>query len=164
MKICVSNNCDLIILGDSWNYISSILVPSFAKRITTYILVTAKLNRRKDFILRGFFVLSSVSTRNYLFKVSNWITKVTCEDCSRLRIKTLEWCQWLRSSFYILNYERISNFLLIIDFEQANICLVNIKNINTFEYKIWYAMRYVVVFKCDQNLLTKVFGVIPWQP
>ena len=32
----------------------AILVPSSAKRITTLILVIAKLNGRKDFILRGF--------------------------------------------------------------------------------------------------------------
>ena len=32
----------------------SILVPSSAKRIVTQILVSAKLNGRKDFILRGF--------------------------------------------------------------------------------------------------------------
>ena len=31
-----------------------ILVPSSAKRIATQILVIAKLNERKDFILRGF--------------------------------------------------------------------------------------------------------------
>ena len=31
-----------------------ILVPSFAKRIVTQILVIAKLNGRKDFILRVF--------------------------------------------------------------------------------------------------------------
>ena len=31
-----------------------ILVPSYAKRIATQILVIAKLNRRKDFVLRGF--------------------------------------------------------------------------------------------------------------
>ena len=33
---------------------SPILVPSSAKRITTQILVIAKLNERKYFILRGF--------------------------------------------------------------------------------------------------------------
>ena len=32
----------------------SILVPSSAKRIATLILVTAKLNEKKDFVLRGF--------------------------------------------------------------------------------------------------------------
>ena len=31
-----------------------ILVPSSAKRITTQMLVTEKLNGRKDFVLRGF--------------------------------------------------------------------------------------------------------------
>ena len=40
------------ILGDSQNYMPPILVPSSAKCIATQILV--KLNRRKDFILRGF--------------------------------------------------------------------------------------------------------------
>ena len=44
----------IIILGDSWNYMQPILVPSSAKRIATQILVIAKLNEREDFILRGF--------------------------------------------------------------------------------------------------------------
>ena len=62
-------------------------------------------------------------------------------------MKTLERCQWRRSIAYIVNCEHISNFLLIIDFEQAKICLVNIEKINTFEDKIWryHIMRYVVV-------------------
>ena len=33
---------------------SPVLVPSFAKRIATQIVVIAKLNGRKDFILRDF--------------------------------------------------------------------------------------------------------------
>ena len=41
-------------LGDSRNYMLPILVPSSAKRIATQILVIAKLNGRKDFILRVF--------------------------------------------------------------------------------------------------------------
>ena len=41
-------------LGDSRNYIPPILVPSSAKCIAIQILVIAKLNGRKDFILRGF--------------------------------------------------------------------------------------------------------------
>ena len=41
-------------LGDSQNYMPPILVPSSAKCIATQILVIAKLNGRKDFILRGF--------------------------------------------------------------------------------------------------------------
>ena len=41
-------------LGDSQNYMPPILVPSFAKRIATQIVVIAKLNGRKYFILRVF--------------------------------------------------------------------------------------------------------------
>ena len=40
--------------GDSRNYMPPILVPSSAKRIATQTLVIAKLNGRKDFILRIF--------------------------------------------------------------------------------------------------------------
>ena len=39
---------------DSRNYMPPILVPSSAKHIATQILVIAKLNGRKDFILRVF--------------------------------------------------------------------------------------------------------------
>ena len=45
---------NITILGDSRNYIPPILVPSSAKRIATQIVVIAKLNGRKYFILRGF--------------------------------------------------------------------------------------------------------------
>ena len=44
----------LYLLGDSWNYMPPILVPSSAKRIATQVLVIAKLNEREDFILRSF--------------------------------------------------------------------------------------------------------------
>ena len=36
----------LTILGDSWNYMSPILFPSFAKRIATQILAIAKIKER----------------------------------------------------------------------------------------------------------------------
>ena len=45
------NKC---VLGDSWNYMPPIFNPSSAKRIAKQILVIAKLNERKCFILRGF--------------------------------------------------------------------------------------------------------------
>ena len=60
-------------------------------------------------------------------------------------MKTQERFQWRRSSVYIVNCKRISNFYLIIDFEQANVFWVHIEKINTFEDKIRYIMRYVVV-------------------
>ena len=44
----------MYLLEDSQNYMPPVLLPSSAKRITTQILVIAKLNGRKDFILRVF--------------------------------------------------------------------------------------------------------------
>ena len=41
-------------LGNSGNYMPPILVSSTAKSIATRILVIAKLNRKKEFTLKGF--------------------------------------------------------------------------------------------------------------
>ena len=46
----------------------------------------------------------------------------------------------------IVSCEHISNLVLIIDFEQASVCLVHIEKTITFEDKIGYIIRYVVVF------------------
>ena len=48
-------------------------------------------------------------------------------------METLERCQWRCSSVYIVNCEHISNFVLIIDFEQAKVCCAYTEKINTFE-------------------------------
>ena len=61
-------------------------------------------------------------------------------------MKTIERCQWRRSSVLIVNCEDTSNFVLIVDFEQTNVCCDNIEEINTFEDRIRYIMRYVVLF------------------
>ena len=95
-----------------------------------------------------------VPTRNYLSKVSNWSTRIRSENCSRLRMKTLERCQWRRSSVCIVNYKHISNFLLIICSQQANVFLVHIEKTKTFEDKIRYIHAWFVVLISDQNLLT----------
>ena len=56
-------------------------------------------------------------------------------------MKTLERCQWYRSSVFTVNCEDISNFVLINDFEQAKVCPAHIEKINTFEDKIRCIMR-----------------------
>ena len=61
-------------------------------------------------------------------------------------MKTLEQCQWCRSSVFIVNCEHISEFVLIVDFEQEKVRWVHIEKTNTFEDKIGYIIRYVVVF------------------
>ena len=50
------------------------------------------------------------------------------------------------SSVFIVNCEHISNFVLIVEFEQAKFCLVQIEKTNTFEDKIGHIIRYVAVF------------------
>ena len=104
-----------------------ILVLSSAKHIATQILVIAKLSGTKDSILRGFVCDINVPARNHLFKVSSWSTRRRCENCSKLRIKTKERCQWHHSNVFIVNYEHISRFALIVEFEQANVCWVHIE-------------------------------------
>ena len=44
----------------------------------------------------------------------------------------------------MVNYKHISNFVLTVDFEQANVCLVHIEKPNIFEDKIEHIMRYVL--------------------
>ena len=62
-----------------------ILVPSSAKRIATQVLVITELNGKKEFL----FVISFVPARDYLFKVSNLVTRIMCESCSMLRMSML---------------------------------------------------------------------------
>ena len=54
MTFLISEFIKKMLLGDSRNYMLAILVPSSAKRIAAQILVIAKLNQRKTFILRVF--------------------------------------------------------------------------------------------------------------
>ena len=61
-------------------------------------------------------------------------------------MKILEQCQWRRSSVFIVNYEHISDFVLIVSFEQANFYWIYFEKTSTFDGKIEYIMRYVVVF------------------
>ena len=45
----------------------------------------------------------------YLFKVNNGNTRTLCEICSKLTVKTRDWCQWRRSDVFINNFEHISH-------------------------------------------------------
>ena len=40
------------------------------------------------------------------------------------KVKTLEQCQSHRSSVFIVNFEHVSKFVIIFNFEQANVCWV----------------------------------------
>ena len=47
-------------------------------------------------------------------------------------------------SVFIVNCKHILNFVLFVDSEQANVCLVHIEKANIFEDKIGHIMRYVL--------------------
>ena len=61
-------------------------------------------------------------------------------------MKTQERRQWRHPCVFIVNSEHISNFVLIFDLEQKNICWVHIEKTSTLEDKIECIMRYVGVF------------------
>ena len=50
----------------------------------------------------------------------------------------------MASSVFIFNCKYISNFVLIVDFEQAKVCLVHIEKGKNFKDKIGHTMRYVL--------------------
>ena len=88
----------LSILGDGWNFMPPILVPSSVKLIATQILVIAKLN--------GNFQQKITCSKLE-------IDKKRCENSLILRIKALE---QRRYGVFIFNCEHISFFVLIADF------------------------------------------------
>ena len=56
-------------------------------------------------------------------------------------MKILERYQWHCSTVFFVNCEHISDFVLIADFGQANVCWVHIKKKTTFEGNVEYIMR-----------------------
>ena len=92
-------------------------------------------------------MISFVPARIYLFKVINLSTRIRCESYSILRMSMLtifniNYVSGIVLMSFLLTVN-ISNFVLIVDFEQANVCLV-IEKANIFEDKIWHIMRYVL--------------------
>ena len=49
----------------------------------------------------------------YLLKVNNRNTRARCEICSKLTINTPERRHWRRSGVFIVNFEHISNLVLV---------------------------------------------------
>ena len=51
---------------------------------------------------------------NYVFKVNNRNTRTRCEICSKLTIKTPERRHWRRSGVFIVNFENVLHFVLVL--------------------------------------------------
>ena len=54
-----------------------------------------------------------------------------------------------------MNLPIFSHFVLIADFEQAHVCWVNIEKANTFEGKIRYVIRYVIIVSVRAKFINK---------
>ena len=61
-------------------------------------------------------------------------------------MKTLERCQWRHSSVFNVKRQHISSFVLLVEFEQENVCWIYIEMTNTFGDKNGYITRYAAVF------------------
>ena len=63
-----------------------------------------------------------------------------------VQMKTAERRELHHSGIFIAKYELVSDFALIADFEQGNVCWAFMENASTFEGDIKYIMLNVVVF------------------
>ena len=140
-------------LEDNWNYMFPIFVPYSAEHIATQILVIVKLNGRKDFLFRDLVCDIIRPYKKLPVQETTWSTRITFENYARLRTKTLERCQWRRSSVCIVNCEHISISLINIEFEQAMVSWVNIDEIKYF----WRQDQVYHVLCCSNLSVTKIY-------
>ena len=59
------------------------------------------------------FILGHLPAGICLLKINNINNRARCEICSKLTIKTPEWCYWHRSAVFIVNFEHISHLVLV---------------------------------------------------
>ena len=142
-----------------------ILVPSSAKRITTQILVIAKLNGRKDFILRNFvgdIICPNKELPVQSYQVNNLSTRIRLKGCSVLRMSILtifniKDVSGVVSSVPIVNCKHISNCKNISNYfltlNMQTFAWFILKR-NIFKKTRLGRSRVMYCFKFEQNLLT----------
>ena len=129
------------------------IIPSSSESITKQISVIAKLNGRKYLAREVVFMIWYFPANNYLFKVSSLSTIIRCDSCSNEGSRTM----WMTLfAVFIVKCEHVLHIVLIVDFEQLNVCRVHIKITNTFKIKIRYLMRYVAVFSVWKKFINKL--------
>ena len=72
------------------------------------------------FIISASLRMHTFSAGIYLFKVNNGNTRKMLELCSKLPIKTPERRQWRRNGVFIVNFEQISNNVLMFALSTLN--------------------------------------------
>ena len=65
--------------------------------------------------MHSFFIFFSPAGI-YLLKGNCRNSRARCEICSKLKIKTSEWCHWQCSVVFIVNFEHISHLGLVFQF------------------------------------------------
>ena len=68
------------------------------------------------------WAISAFPVGIYLLKANAISTRTRCEICSKLTIKTPEWCQWRRSGVFIVNFDCILQLC-------SNVSIVNFENV-----------------------------------
>ena len=66
-----------------------------------------------DTCLWGLFTYTTNPAGNYMLKVNYRKTRTRCGICSKLTIKIPERRQWCRSGIFIVNFEHISQLVLV---------------------------------------------------
>ena len=75
-------------------------------------------------------------------------------------MNTLERYQWCRSSVFIVNCEHISNFLLIVDFEQAHVAGFLLKRKTLLKKRSGISINTLQYFNCEQICQKIAFELI----
>ena len=85
----------------------------------------------------------------YLLKVNNRNTRTRCEICSKLTIKTPERPQWRRSHVFIVNFDHISQLVLVFAILTLNMYMLtgSLNSNNNCPCSIsWYSIRGIWIF------------------
>ena len=81
--------------------------------LSSFLFLTLnKFLRAPVLVIKYLFYLICAAS-NYMFKVNNRNGRTRCETCSKLTIKALERCQWRHCGVFIVNFEYISNLVLV---------------------------------------------------
>ena len=77
----------------------------------------------------------SFPANHSLFEVSYWSTRTRCENCSLLRIKTQERCQWHCSGVLIVNCELLTRCSVFLQILLAGKLIRSYLNVDTNAFK-----------------------------
>ena len=102
---------------------------------------------------RGSSFFHAIPACIYLFKFEN---RKWCVICSKLNIKTSEWCPWRQFDVFIVNFEYISHlFLVFLLFTLNKWMLVGRVLVQSKKFKIWKC------FNSMQNSYMCCFNKLP---